>query len=178
MNAVVVSLALLAAATTTSDETSNAKPATVAKASPPKRIGQIFVVGNEITRQDVILKDVNLVPGQVLYYSDLAAAQRNVARLGIFKPGSVQVTAEDDPNNPHSEYKNVFINIEETCTSSVYLMPTVSVLGKPVVSVVWEERNFDPLRFPTSRDDLLGGGAFRGRGMYLRLELLQIPVVP
>jgi len=142
----------------------------------PARVGQIFIVGNEITRANVILRPVNLFPGQTLRYPDLAEAQRNVATLGIFKRGSV--TAEDDPVNPASEYKNVFVNVEEMRTGSVTLMPGVGCGGKPVLDLVWEERNFDPLRWPCGLDDLMGGRAFRGGGQEFRFVMLRIPVVP
>ena len=34
--------------------------------APALRIGQIFISGNTTTKQDVILKAINLYPGQVL----------------------------------------------------------------------------------------------------------------
>ena len=171
-----VCLALVASTAFASDDTPRAQPSLVKTA--PVRVGQVYVVGNVVTKANVILPAVNLYPGQTLHYPDLALAQRNVAKLGIFRPGSVTVTAEDDPVNPASEYKNVFVNVEETWTSSVRLVPGVGCGGKPVLDLVWEERNLDPLRFPYSLPDLMGGGAFRGGGLMLRLVLLRIPVVP
>ena len=153
-------------------------PEQPAATAPPPRIGQIFIVGNEFTRQDVILDAVNVYPGQVLNKADLRAAEKNLERLNIFKPGGVEIKAIDDPANPESEYKDVLITIEETPTARWRLMTGVTSGGEPVVSVVWEERNFDPFRWPTSVEDLKGGGAFRGGGKLLRLELLQVPVLP
>jgi hypothetical protein len=49
-----------------------------AAAKPPApRVGQIFVSGNTITKQDVILKAVNLFPGQVLNPADLRQAEKS-----------------------------------------------------------------------------------------------------
>src|SRR5437870_10492009 len=62
-------------------------PSSSAQGEPiekPRRIAQIFIVGNTITRQDVILKAVDLLPGQILHYPDLRAAEKNLERLGIF----------------------------------------------------------------------------------------------
>ncbi len=148
-----------------------------ASQAPPPRIGQVFIVGNVRTQDVVILRRLNVYPGQVLSYVELRQAQKNLERLGIFKPGSVKVTAEDDSNNPASQYKNVFVKVEETSTGSLRLMSGLNALGEPVVSLVWEERNFDPLRLPTSLDDLIGGDAFLGGGRLLRLELVQIPTM-
>ena len=176
MNTFILSLVLLTSAIIAPEETPKGQSAAAAKAPKFRRIGQIFIIGNEFTKDDVILKPLGLLPGAPLYYYELALAQRRLAKLGIFKPGSVEVTAEDDPNNPDSEYKNVFVRVEETSTGSISLIPTVSCRGTPVFSLVWEERNFDPFRFPISWDDLMEGGAFRGGGQLFRLELLQIPV--
>ena len=49
---------------------------------PPARVGQIFIVGNERTRQNVILRQLPLYPGQVLDLPRPAQlAERNLARL-------------------------------------------------------------------------------------------------
>jgi hypothetical protein len=156
-------------------------PGQPAAKAPESRIGQIFIVGNTVTREDVILNAVNLLPGQVLRIDDLRAAEKNLGRLGIFASSPEvhpTVAVLDDPTNPDAEYKDVLVTVEETSTGGVRLMAGLSSAGEPVVSVVWEERNFDPLRWPTSIDDLRGGGAFRGAGRMLRLELLQMPVLP
>jgi hypothetical protein len=47
-----------------------------------------------------------------------------------------------------------------------------------VLSLVYEERNFDPLNFPTGIDDVIAKRAFRGAGLTFRLELVQIPLCP
>src|SRR5262249_36824262 len=50
----------------------------------PARVGQIFIVGNTRTRQNVILRQIPLYPGQILTYPDLRLAERNLQRLNIF----------------------------------------------------------------------------------------------
>ena len=44
----------------------------------------LWIVGNTITRQDVILKAVGVFPGQLLHYPDLRLAEKNLEQLGIF----------------------------------------------------------------------------------------------
>ena len=68
--------------------------------------------------------------------------------------------------------------VQETSTRCVRLMPGLNSKGELVVSLVWEERNFDPSRWPTSLDDMMSCAVFRGAGQLFRLELLQIPVFP
>jgi outer membrane protein assembly complex protein YaeT len=141
----------------------------------PAYVGQIFIIGNERTRQNVILRQVPLYPGQLLTYPDLRAAERNLARLGIFDSspdGAVHptVTAVDNPQNPDSPYKDIQITVQEANTGSLLFGLGVNSDAGLTGSIVFNERNFDIARPPTSLDDLLSGTAFRGAGQELRLE--------
>lgn len=53
-------------------------------APEPARVGQIFVVGNGKTPMDVILRELDLYPGQVLSYSSLRSAEKKLAALKRF----------------------------------------------------------------------------------------------
>ncbi|HVS38171.1 MAG TPA: outer membrane protein assembly factor BamA [Gemmataceae bacterium] len=137
---------------------------------PPARVGQVIIINNERTRQNVILRQVPFYPGQVLSYPDLNVAKHDLERLGIFKPGSVEVTAEDDPVNADSDLKNIFVKVEEDNTGSLLFGVGVNSDAGLTGSIVLNERNFDITRLPTSIDDLLSGNAFRGAGQEFRIE--------
>ena len=140
------------------------------------RVGQVFVIGNTRTKINVILRQVGLYPGQVLTYPDLRVAERNLARLGIFKPagpdgtGGPKVTVLDNPNDPTSEYKDILVTVEEANTGSLMFGVGVNSDAGLTGSIVLNERNFDITRPPTSVDDLLSGDALRGAGQELRVE--------
>src|SRR5205085_10861259 len=90
----------------------------------PARVGQIFVIGNDRTKMNVILRQVGLYPGQVLSYPEIRLAEKNLARLNIFKSspdGAVRPTIEvrDNPQCPDSEFKDVIIRVEEDNTGSL-----------------------------------------------------------
>ena len=143
----------------------------------PAKVGQIFIVGNDRTRMNVILRQVPLYPGQVLSYPALREAERNLARLNIFDSspdGSVRptVTVLDNPINPDSQYKDVLINVQEASTGSLMFGVGVNSSSGLNGSIVFNERNFDITRLPTSFDDLISGGAFRGAGQEFRIELV------
>jgi hypothetical protein len=151
------------------------------KDTAPARVGQIIIVGNEYTRQDVILRQVPLYPGQVLTEADLRQAERNLARLNLFErspDGSVRPTVQvvDNPANPKGEYKDVLINVKEAPTGSLMFGVGLNSECGLCGSIVINERNFDVQRIPVSLDDLLSGRAFRGAGQELRLELM--PAAP
>jgi outer membrane protein assembly factor BamA len=154
-------------------------PGIAPAAAPPKaaRVGQIFIVGNERTRMNVILDQVPLYPGQILSYPALREAERYLARLNIFESspdGSVRptVTVLDNPLKPDSPYKDILINVQEANTGSLMFEVGITSSGVPCLCLVVQERNFDVARIPTCLDDLFEGSAFRGAAQVLRLELL------
>jgi hypothetical protein len=157
-------------------------PLTVSAAAPPGKgrvlgqVGQIFIVGNSRTREDVILEQVALYTGQAVTASDLKRAEKKLARLGIFAtfPNAgvrPTVKALENPLDPDNPIKDILISVQETNTSSLTFGVGVSPRGRLSGSIVIQERNLDLLRMPTSLEDLLSGNAFRGAGQLLRLEV-------
>ena len=73
------------------------------KEDPPARVGQIYIIGNDRTMMNVILRQVGLYPGQVLSYPEIRLAEKNLARLGIFKSspeGGGEPTIIEVEDNP------------------------------------------------------------------------------
>ncbi|MFM7151900.1 MAG: outer membrane protein assembly factor BamA, partial [Gemmataceae bacterium] len=141
----------------------------------PSRVGQVFIVGNERTKQNVILRQVPLYPGQVLSFPAMREAERNLARLNIFETspdGSVRPTVSvlDNPLDPDSPYKDVLVSVQEASTGSLMFGLGVNSDSGLTGSIVLNERNFDITKIPTSFDDFLNGTAFRGAGQEFRLE--------
>ncbi len=140
---------------------------------PPARVGQIFVVGNEITRQNVILRQVPLYPGQLLAYPELRAAERNLSRLNLFETNGetgVRPTVTVMDPDSDSEFKDILVSVQEARTGSLLFGVGVNSDAGLTGSIVLNERNFDLFRVPTSFEDLLSGHAFRGAGQELRIE--------
>ena len=90
----------------------------------PARVGQIFIVGNDRTQQNVILRQVPLYPGQVLNYPAIREGEQPLARLNIFNStpdGSVKptITVLDNPNDPDNPYKDILVSVQEASTGSL-----------------------------------------------------------
>src|SRR5262249_10196356 len=91
------------------------------KATRPK-VGQIYVVGNTVTRSDVILKKLppGLAPGSALNVADVKLAEQTLRKSGLFKvdaeTGS-HPTVEILDRFKDEEYKDLLIRVEETNTS-------------------------------------------------------------
>ena len=140
---------------------------------PPARVGDVKIIGNTVTRDNVIRRQIGLLPGQILTYPDLRASEANLARLGIFKTepeGGVRPTVTVlDPDGP-SEVKDILVQVEEAPTGSFLIGLGVNSDAGLSGSIVLNERNFDITRVPLSFEELLSGRAFRGAGQELRLE--------
>jgi hypothetical protein len=65
--------------------TGEEKPVTrEANEPPPVRVGQIFPIGNDCTRQKVILRQIPVVPGQPVSFPVQGESESNLSRLNIF----------------------------------------------------------------------------------------------
>jgi outer membrane protein assembly complex protein YaeT len=137
----------------------------------PDRVGQVQVRGNEVTKQNVILRQLGpaLRPGQVLQYPEVEAAEARLNRLGIFdaenRPRITVVQNEFD-----SPMKDLIVEVQETRTGQFMIGGSVNSNAGLNGSIVLNERNFDITRIPTSWDDFRYGRAFRGAGQEFRLE--------
>jgi outer membrane protein assembly complex protein YaeT len=140
---------------------------------PPWTVGQVIIIGNEVTRENVIRRQVPLYPGQVLTIPDLQVAEANLARLGIFEGDPEKGTRptatilDPDSDNP---VKDILVQVQEAPTGSFLLGVGVNSDAGLSGSIVLNERNFDITRVPLSLDELLSGRAFRGAGQEFRLE--------
>src|SRR5262245_47543075 len=87
--------------------TSNADPN---EEAPPARLGQILIIGNEVTPQSLILDRLPLYPGQLLTFVGIRAASEKLAALnwlgitatvvviqGENKPTDILVTVRETP---------------------------------------------------------------------------------
>jgi outer membrane protein insertion porin family len=134
-------------------------------------VGRVLVQGNTRTRDYVILRQLEIYPGQVLPYPELRAAEQRLARLGIFKnsPDEKPTVTIINPD-PKEDFKDLLVTVTEDNTGSLLFGVGVNSDAGLTGSIVLNERNFDITRVPTSFEDLLSGGAFRGAGQELRIE--------
>ncbi|HZU36707.1 MAG TPA: BamA/TamA family outer membrane protein, partial [Gemmataceae bacterium] len=155
------------------------KPGTVnivydVREQPPAKVGEIKIIGNYVTRQNVILRQLQgISPGQVLSYPDLRVAEANLTRLNIFENNpeqGIHPTVEVIPNQEDKEFKDIAVHVQETATGSLMFGLGVNSDAGLVGSVVLNERNFDITNWPTSFDELLSGRAFRGADEEFRIE--------
>lgn len=133
-------------------------------------VGEIKIVGNTVTRDDIIRNQLRITPGQTLDGTKVRESERNLARLQIFNManGGPRIFLED-AEGP-SQYKNVIVQVEEDRTGSLNLGAAVGSDAGVNAQISLNERNFDILRIPTSWDDWYNGRAFRGGGQQFSIR--------
>jgi hypothetical protein len=128
------------------------------------RVGQIFIVGNTVTRDSIILEQLPLFPGAVFTLADLRTAERNLARLKIFKadpPPRVRIIDQDNPGD--STIKDIRVDVTER-PGNIYFWPVMESLqfaavwcvqGLPAAILVADEGDFpiELIRFALTGDE-------------------------
>ena len=146
---------------------------------PAAKIGKIYVTGNDVTQDRVILNAMGLFPGQTLRYPEVKAAERKLGELGIFdtNPDYAPTIAVLESKDGFGVYKDILVRVTETPTGRMSIMPAITRNGF-AISLMVDERNFDLFRIPTSLADIWDGRAFRGAGQKLQMNLVEITVLP
>ena len=138
------------------------------------KVGKIYIVGNEVTQDRVILRLLGLYPGQTLRYPEIED------RRG--QPGPVQPVRTSRGRTPsptitvleskddYGVYKDILVTVKETQTGSFMIGAGINSNAGLMGNIVLNERNFDLFRVPTSLADVWDGRAFRGAGQEFRIE--------
>ena len=138
---------------------------------PRYKTGAVIIQGNEITRQKVIRREIELRPDRPLDATAVERSENRIRRLGLFDPGSVNLTLQrPDPAMP--EHRDVLVEVEEQNTASFNLGGAVSTDSGFFGRISLNQRNFDITDTPDSIGELLAGRAFRGGGQTLNIEAL------
>jgi len=114
--------------------------------------GQIFIVGNECTRSEVILRQLNFGPGDKIDRDDLFVAQLRLKRLNLFKGQPEIKILDEEGANPD---KDILVTIKEKKTSvgfgvTCLIWLTYAVEGSGFEEVLYkieETRGVNPFSF-------------------------------
>jgi len=145
------------------------------------RTGEVIIQGNDITKQNVIRREIKIEPDRPLDRVALEDSRRRLIASRLFRQPSpaepspgVEVTIQpEDPSMPG--YRDVLIEVEESNTGSINFGAAVSSDANLTGSISLRQRNFDLFDTPDSFEEFLSGRAFRGGGQ--EFELLAAPGV-
>lgn len=133
--------------------------------------GEIAIIGDDLTKQNVIRKQLELRPERPLNMRYLREDERRIRETRLFDPAGVSITAQPpDPDDP--AYRDVLVEVAETNTGSFNFGAAVTSDAGVTGTISLTQRNFDITDTPDSLGELFTGRAFRGAGQVFRVELL------
>lgn len=132
------------------------------------KVGLIRILGNIHTQDYVILRESLLVPGETFDTARLKATQQRLENVGYFKKVNVYAVRTQDDEDLGENYRDVFIEVEETTTGSISAFAGFSSAESVFGGLELSETNFNYKGIPElfSR----GLGSLRGGGEYLHIR--------
>ncbi len=128
------------------------------------KIGMIKVFGNIQTQTHVILRESLLVPGETFDSAKLKATQQKLESIGYFKHVSVYAVRTEDDQFLGENYRDVYIEVEETTTGNLSLFFGLSSGEGGFGGLDLTETNFNYKGFGKIFSE--GPSALRGGGEY------------
>lgn len=113
-------------------------------------IHSIYISGNMHTQSKVLLREINMAPGDILDSARMRRAEQRLQNTGFFK--TVILTSEDC-NAPCE--KNLKVAVEENKTGSVLFSGNVNSVEKFTFGITLSQNNFD---YKNSKDYFRGAG--------------------
>lgn len=139
------------------------------------KTGLIEIQDNEITRQNVIRRQVRIQPDRPLDSTELEESRKRLQATGLFNRMGVNrgVKTTIQPPDPESpDHRDVLIEVEETNTGNFSIGVVAGSDGGFNGRVALEQKNFDIGDWPDSAGEFFSGRAFRGAGQTFKMEAL------
>jgi outer membrane protein insertion porin family len=132
------------------------------------KIGLVHVLGNSTTQTPVILRESLLIPGETFDSAKLKATQRRLESIGYFKNVNVYAVRAQDDVLLGENYRDVYIEVEETTTGNISLFFGFSSADDLFGGLDLTETNFNYAGIPRIFKD--GLSAIRGGGEYVHAK--------
>lgn len=132
------------------------------------KIGLIHIFGNTSTKNNVILRESLLVPGETFDSRKLRATQQRLEAVGYFKTVNVYAVKTADDEELGESYRDVYIEVEETSTGNVSLFMGFSSADNVFGGLDLTERNFSLAGVGSALRGNLS--ALRGGGEYFHVR--------
>ena len=107
------------------------------------KIGMVHIFGNHSTKNNVILRESLLVPGEMFDSRKLRGTQQKLEAIGYFKSVNVYAVRSTEDLGLGDNYRDVYIEVEETTTGNVSLFMGFSSTDNIFGGLDLTERNFN-----------------------------------
>ncbi|MCY3021882.1 MAG: outer membrane protein assembly factor BamA [Planctomycetota bacterium] len=136
------------------------------KESPEVTLREVITRGNTKTRDKVIIRQMELFPGDRIDTTKMKIAQQRLKNLNYFED-DVRITPEPTEN---PEEANLIIDVKEKSTGEFNFGVGVSSVDSIIGNIRLTQRNFDYSDLPKSWRDFISGNAFVGAGQTFSIE--------
>ncbi len=133
------------------------------------KIGLIHIFGNTQTSANVILRESLLVPGETFDSAKLKYTEARLMNVGYFKSVNVYAVRSKDDVAMGENYRDVYIEVEETTTGNVGLFFGLSSADSIFGGLDIAESNFNIKGFGKFFAE--GPSVLRGGGEYLHARV-------
>ncbi|MBM4110746.1 MAG: outer membrane protein assembly factor BamA [Phycisphaerae bacterium] len=123
--------------------------------------GIVRIQGNNLTKDNVIRRDIKIDPGRPLDARQLDDATKRLERTGLF--GDVRLTLQQ-PDAQDQGVRDILVEIKEQNTGSLNFGVGASTDTGLFGQISLTQRNFDLFDTPRTLDEFLAQRAFRGAG--------------
>lgn len=107
------------------------------------RVGMIRVFGNTLTKTPVILHETLITPGEIFNNIKLKKTEERLRNIGFFKNVNVYAVKGTDSCNLPGNYRDVYIEVEETNTGQFSAFLGYSSVEEIFGGINVTERNFN-----------------------------------
>ncbi len=140
---------------------------------PKYKTGIIEIQGNDITKENVIRRQLEIKPDRPLNTVAIEESQKLITFTRIFDASAnpVKVTPQR-PDSADPTYRDVLVEVTETNTGALGFGVVTSSDSGVAGSISLTQRNFDLFDTPDTASEFFTGSAFRGAGQTFKIEAL------
>lgn len=131
-------------------------------------VNRVNIEGNELTREDVIRREIKLFPGDPLNQTKIDQSKKRLINLDYFS--SIDIDAKPTADNAQKA-RDLLVAVTEKDTGKLVFAAGVNSNLGLSGEVSLTQENFDISKWPTSWKDFVSGNAFKGAGQFFQISL-------